>query len=107
FDSVVLFIAGFTMAVSPGKVAEVLKAVILKNKTGTPIASGAAVVIAERVVDGIAVILLAFGALLLAAEGMSLGDYQGLIYLATALLLLGLVAVRIRPLAYLVLDKVV
>ncbi len=107
FDSVVLFIAGFTMAVSPGKVAEVLKAVILKNKTGTPIASGAAVVIAERVVDGVAVILLAFGALLLAAEGMSLGNYLGLIYLSTGLLLLGLVAVRIRPLAYLVLDKLV
>src|SRR5215813_9072632 len=37
FDSVVLFIAGFSMAVSPGKIAEMLKAVVLKTKTGIPI----------------------------------------------------------------------
>ncbi len=107
FDSVALFLSGFTMAVSPGKVAEVLKAVILKNKTAVPIAKGAAVVIAERVVDGLAVIILAFGALLLAAESMNLGDYRGLIYLSAGLLVLGLVVVRIRPLAYWVLDNLV
>ncbi len=103
FDSVVLFISGFTMAVSPGKVAEVLKAVILKNKTGVPIAKSAPVVIAERVVDGMAVIILAFAALFLAADQMQLGDYRLLIYVSAGLLVFGLVAVRIRPLAYWVL----
>lgn len=106
FDSVVLFISGFTMAVSPGKVAEVLKAVILKNKTGVPIAKSAPVVIAERVVDGMAVIILAFMALILAADEMQLGDYRALIYVSAGLLVFGLIAVRIRPLAYFVLALI-
>lgn len=106
FDSAVLFISGFAMAVSPGKVAEVLKAVILKNKTGVPVARGAPVVIAERVVDGMAVIILAFAALFLAAEEMNLGEYRVLIYVSAALLAFGLVAVQIRPLAYFALEIV-
>lgn len=106
FDSAVLFISGFSMAVSPGKVAEVLKAVILKTKTGTPIAAGTSVVIAERVVDGLAVIILAFVALLIGGDSINLGSFGALIYLSAGLLLAGLVAVRIRPLAYFVLDLV-
>ena len=102
FDSAVLFVAGFSMAVSPGKVAEVLKAVILKTKTGVPIARSAPVVIAERVVDGLAVIILAFIAILLAGnEGIQLGEgYRLLIITSTALLVTGLIVVQIRPLAY-------
>ena len=34
FDSAIIFVSGLSMAVSPGKIAEVLKAVILKMKTG-------------------------------------------------------------------------
>ncbi len=101
FDSAILFVSGFTMAVSPGKVAEMLKTVILKTKTGVPIATSAPVVIAERVVDGLAVIILSFLALLVAGEQINLGDYRSLIYLSTALLVAGLIAVQIRPLAYL------
>lgn len=105
-DSAVLFIAGFSMAVSPGKVAEVLKAVVLKNKTGTPIGAGTSVVIAERVVDGLAVIILAFLALLIGGASINMGGFGALIFLSAGLLLAGLVAVRIRPLAYLVLGWV-
>ncbi len=99
FDSVVLFISGFTMAVSPGKVAEMLKAVILKTKTGVPIAASAPVVIAERVVDGLSVIVLAAVALLLAGDGIALGSYQPMVIISTLLLLFGLIAVQMRPLA--------
>lgn len=106
FDSAVLFISGFSMAVSPGKAAEVLKAVVLKNKTGTPIAAGASVVIAERVVDGLAVIILAFVALMIGGDSINLGGFGPLIYLSAGLLGAGLVAVRIRPLAYFVLDQI-
>lgn len=105
FDSVVLFIAGFSMAVSPGKVAEVLKAVVLKVKTGVPIAAGTSVVIAERVVDGLAVIVLAFGALLLGREHINLGGFAPLIYLSAGLLTAGLIAVRIRVLMHFFLDQ--
>ena len=106
FDSMVLFIAGFTMAVSPGKVAEMLKSVILKSKTGVPIAASAPVVIAERVVDGLSVIVLAAVALLLAGDGIALGPYQPMVVISALLLLFGLVTVQIRPLALFMLRVV-
>ena len=98
-DSAALFVAGFTMAVSPGKAAEVLKSFVLKSKTGVPVAESAPVVIAERVVDGLSVILLAFLALVLAGDALDLGPYRALIFISAGLLVLGLVAVQIRPLA--------
>ena len=99
-DSAALFVSGFTMAVSPGKAAEVLKSFVLKTKTGVPVATSAPVVIAERVVDGLSVVLLAFLALLIAGEGIDLGPYHALIFISAGLLVLGLVVVQIRPLAY-------
>jgi len=100
FDSAVLFVSGFTMAVSPGKAAEVLKSVVLKSKTGIPVAVSAPVVVAERVVDGLAVIVLALLSLILAGDGIELGPYRPLIFISAGLLIFGLIAIQIRPLAY-------
>lgn len=100
FDSAILFVSGFAMAVSPGKLAEVLKAVILKLKTGTPIARGAPVVFAERIVDGVAVLIMSVLAFIIAAGAIDVGGYAALIWLSAALLTFGLIAVQIRPLAY-------
>jgi glycosyltransferase 2 family protein len=105
-DSIVIYLAGFTMAVSPGKMAEILKSVILKVKTGVPIAVSAPVIIAERVIDGIAVLLLTFGAMLLAGSRMDTSLYQGLIWASTAMLAAGLIAVQIERLAYFALGIV-
>ena len=58
-DSLALFVGGFTLVVSPGKAAEVLKSVVLKQMTGTPICRSAPVVLAERLTDGLAMLLLA------------------------------------------------
>lgn len=104
FDSAVIFISGFTMAVSPGKIAEVLKAVILKVKTGVPVAVSAPVVIAERVVDGIAVLIITLGALVLAGDQIDFGAYEPLIYLSVVLIVVGMIAVQIEPLAYFFLN---
>src|SRR5688572_18078512 len=71
-DSLVLFVSGFTLAVSPGKIAEVLKAVILKAKTGVPVARSVPVIIAERVIDGTSVIAIVFAALLLGGSVINL-----------------------------------
>ncbi|NJL57183.1 flippase-like domain-containing protein [bacterium] len=108
-DSIVIFVATFTMAVSPGKVAEVLKSVLLKMKTGVLIARSAPVVLAERVVDGLAVIVTLTLTLLFASdllmlnhlpEPLTLNAIRGLIFTSAALLLGGLVIVQIKPLAY-------
>lgn len=109
-DSLIIFTAGFTMVVSPGKAAEVLKAVFLKAKTGVPIARSAPVVIAERVVDGLAVIVIMLITLLVAGDQLGLGEYDAvsrtIIFSSAALLAFGLIVVQIQPLAYLTLNMV-
>ena len=58
-DSLRVFVANFVMVMTPGKVGEVFKAYLLKQVTGTPVARGAPIVLAERLTDGLAMALLA------------------------------------------------
>jgi glycosyltransferase 2 family protein len=57
-ESLRLFIAGFPLAVTPGKVGEALKAVWVKQATGLAVGKGISVVLAERISDGLAVLIL-------------------------------------------------
>lgn len=57
-ESARLFVAGFPLAVTPGKVGEALKGVWLHQVSGAPIARGVTVVLAERISDGLAVLIL-------------------------------------------------
>lgn len=113
FHSLLILIAGFTLVVSPGKAAELLKALLVRVRTGVPAARVAPVVLAERVIDGLAVIIIMVLALAVAGPQISLGrhadvDYdtlsRGIIYTAAALLGFGLIVVQIAPLAYFFLD---
>jgi uncharacterized protein (TIRG00374 family) len=112
-DSLVIFVSAFTMVVSPGKAAEILKSVFLKMKTDVPVAVSAPVVLAERIVDGLAVIVIMVLTLLFAGDSLNLGEYNGinynqlsrtLIFSSAGLLAFGLVVVQIRPLAYFFLN---
>lgn len=58
-DSAVVFVAGFAMAITPGKVGELVKSYLLRTMHGVPVARSAPVVIAERVADLLALLLLA------------------------------------------------
>ncbi len=53
-----LFVAGFPLAVTPGKVGEALKGVWINQVGKVPVARGIAVVVAERISDGLAVLAL-------------------------------------------------
>ena len=57
-ESARLFLAGFPLAVTPGKVGEALKGVWLERETGLPVSKGISVVLAERVSDGLGVLVL-------------------------------------------------
>ena len=57
-ESARLFLAGFPLAVTPGKVGEALKAIWLEKETGLPFSKGISVVLAERISDGLGVLLL-------------------------------------------------
>jgi uncharacterized protein (TIRG00374 family) len=97
-DSARLFVAGFPLAVTPGKVGEALKAVWLNAQAGVPTARGVAVVLAERISDGLGVLALS-----------TLGVIAYPQYWpAFALVMTGLLAIvivsQIRPLALAVLG---
>lgn len=57
-ESGLIFTAGMVMAVTPGKIGEVLKSTLLKRMNGTPISRSAPIVVAERLTDGLAMLLL-------------------------------------------------
>ena len=63
FESLLLFLSAFLMAITPGKVGEVYKSVLLSERHGIPLARTGPIVIAERLTDLLALVLLAsFGA---------------------------------------------
>jgi uncharacterized protein (TIRG00374 family) len=57
-DSLLLFLSGFVLTVTPGKVGEVFKSALLAQTHGIPAARTAPIVVAERLTDVIAVIVL-------------------------------------------------
>lgn len=57
-ESARLFIAGFPLAITPGKVGEALKGVWINRSDDVPVARGVSVVVAERISDGLAVLVL-------------------------------------------------
>ncbi|APR86520.1 Hypothetical protein A7982_11869 [Minicystis rosea] len=57
-ESFLTFLSGFVLTVTPGKVGEVFKSIILFQLRGVPIQRTAPIVVAERVTDLIGVIVL-------------------------------------------------
>lgn len=58
-ESLTIFFSGLTMAITPGKVGELLKSYLLKKGGGTPISHSIPVVVMERITDIISILLLA------------------------------------------------
>jgi uncharacterized protein (TIRG00374 family) len=68
-DSLLTFLSGFVLTVTPGKVGEVFKSVVLWDTHGVPVARTAPIVVAERVTDVIGVVIL----IVLGSAGLSGG----------------------------------
>ncbi|GIV79162.1 MAG: TIGR00374 family protein [Litorilinea sp.] len=58
-DSARIFGVGMLMVMTPGKAGEFLKSYMVKNVTGTPMSVTAPVILAERMTDGTAMLILA------------------------------------------------
>jgi uncharacterized membrane protein YbhN (UPF0104 family) len=58
FDSLLVFLSGFVLTVTPGKVGEVFKSAVLAKTHGVPAAQTAPIVIADRLTDVIAIVIL-------------------------------------------------
>lgn len=57
--SVLTFFSGFALAVTPGKLGELIKSYLLRESCGVPMTRTAPIVIAERVADLVALLVLA------------------------------------------------
>jgi glycosyltransferase 2 family protein len=63
-ESLLVFLSGFVLTVTPGKVGEVFKSLVLQRLHGVPFERSAPIVVAERVTDLIGVIaMIAIGSL--------------------------------------------
>jgi uncharacterized protein (TIRG00374 family) len=92
-DSLLVFLAGFSLTVTPGKLGEAVKAFLLKASHGLPVARTAPIVVAERVTDLLALLLLAL-------VGVFHFDVDRRFLVAgAALVLAGVLVVSIDPLA--------
>jgi uncharacterized protein (TIRG00374 family) len=99
--SLKLFVAGFPLAVTPGKVGEALKAVWLNQEVSVPFARGVTVVLAERISDGLAVLALStFGVI-------SYPRYWPAFASVLVFLLLIVLVSQVRPLALWILGQLV
>ncbi len=57
-NSLLIFLSGLVMSVTPGKFGEVLKSFLLKNISGTPVSESAPIIFVERITDFLSVLLL-------------------------------------------------
>jgi len=66
-----IFMSGLSMTITPGKAGELLKCFLLKEHIGTPVSLSSPAVMAERITDGMAMVILAsFGSLAYPYGGM-------------------------------------
>jgi len=97
-QSLRLFVAGFPLAMTPGKAGEVLKGVWLNEMTGVPVSRGVSVIVAERISDGLAVLLLS-------VFGVFAYPQYAYAFILVLTLLVGLIIIsQIKPLAYWLLN---
>lgn len=95
YDSVRTFGVGMLMVMTPGKAGEFLKPYMVKNLTGTPMSVTSPIIVAERMLDGMAMLILA-------AAGIFFFPNTTARWVAAILLtssLLFIIGVQIRPLA--------
>ena len=92
-DSFLLFFAGLGLTVTPAKLGEWIKSYFIRELHGVPISRTAPIVVAERVTDGLGMLILAFLGLLLLDQGWVF------VAIAAAMGLLLVAAFQYRPFA--------
>ncbi|MBX3013378.1 MAG: flippase-like domain-containing protein [Caldilineaceae bacterium] len=95
WDSARIFGIGMLMVMTPGKAGEFLKSYMVRNVTGTAMSVTAPVILAERMTDGMAMLLLASVGLLAFPDPMA--RWVAALVLMSSLLTISVI--QIRPLA--------
>ena len=76
-DSLLIFLSGLSMTVTPGRVGEWLKSYFLTETTSTPFSRSAPIIIAERLTDALSMVLIACTGLFLFGFGQPLPFGKG------------------------------
>jgi uncharacterized protein (TIRG00374 family) len=99
-DSFGIFLSGFSLTVTPGKIGEVLKSYLLREAHGVPMARTAPIVVAERLTD-----LVALAALALVGVGALAGG-ERIAWVALAMVGVAVAVVASERLAHAVINLV-
>ncbi|MBL4688788.1 MAG: flippase-like domain-containing protein [Nannocystaceae bacterium] len=83
--SLVIYLAGLSMSITPGKVGEVLRSTLLKASDGVPFTKTAPIVVADRLTDLVALVVLSL------AGVAQYPDYVPLMLATMVLVILGVV----------------
>ena len=84
-EAFLVFVAGFLLTVTPGKMGEIFKGYLLHQRRGTPVAEVASAVVAERFTDVVG--LLAIAAIGVLQYGAHQGLFLGVLALCVGFLL--------------------
>ncbi len=98
--SVLIFVSGFALSVTPGKVGELLKSYLLRETHDVPVSRSAPIVVAERVTDLMA--LLVLGLIGVAAYGIA----RSLVLAGAAVVAFGLLFLAWPRLGHFAIDLV-
>ena len=90
-----IFLSGLVLTLTPGKLGEALKSFLIKDVTGVPVARTAPIVIAERLTDFIAMIMLSLGGVLTIEYGTRILGIS-VIFLVVFYLMVGIPAISYR-----------
>lgn len=102
-ENLVIFLAGFPLTLSPGKMAQVLRSVFLKTRFGAPIAVTLPVVFAERISDGVAVLLMLMASII----GLAATEYWPVAIISFLIFAAGIALLQNRRASLWLLDKAV
>lgn len=86
-DSALTFLSAFSMSLTPGKVGEIIKAIHVNRLTNSPISRVAAVIAAERITDGFAMIGLAAIGVLQFSQGRTVMAFAAVLGTAAVVIL--------------------
>ncbi len=88
-ESLSVFIAGFSMTVSPGKLGELLKCYLLRDRRNIPVSKTSPVVVAERITDLLSMIFIAvIGLILVQHKGAMVAVAAGMVFVIAIMIFL-------------------
>jgi uncharacterized protein (TIRG00374 family) len=85
-DSLSTFMSGLIMSVTPAKLGEVLKSVLVKEITGEPISKTAPIILAERITDFLSLLVISI-------VGAFVFDYGGKVTIVVAIFFIILIVI--------------